>query len=159
MAERGGKKLILTEKDLAELDYTKIDTKYDFTDTPDNLRYKVLGGFLAFSYLEEYNKYYKATKKSLSQNMYARRMLNISPMGFSTYKNGERMPTGENLDSIADRLGVVVYDIVGVPRRMPRDRGLRDLADIWTKISEGERRELLERAKNFLDNKSDIVAA
>ena len=159
MAERGGKKMILTEKDLAELDYTKIDTKYDFTDTPDNLRYKVLGGFLAFSYLEEYNKYFKATKKSLSQNMYARRMLNISPMGFSTYKNGERMPTGENLDNLAARLGVIVYDIVGVPRRMPKDKGLRELADIWTQISDQERRELLERAKNYVDNQTNITTS
>lgn len=150
MFDQNKKKMILTEKDIEFMDYSIID-HYDFSNTPNELRNIILGNYLSHCYLEEYNKYYKKTRKSLSQNMYAQKVLKISPMGFSTYKNGERIPTGENLDNLANHLGLVIYDILGLPWRIPDDKELKKLVEIWPKLLDHEKKEILVMINNFVN--------
>lgn len=142
---------ILSEEDIEKINWDDIGN-YDFSKTPDKLRNKLLGDFLAYSYAQEYYKYFKQTKKPLSQNKYAREMLNITPMGLSTYKSGDRMPTVENLDNIAKHLGPIIYDICGVSRRMPSELLFEELAEIWTKLDENQKNEVIDFANNIHKN-------
>jgi hypothetical protein len=151
MTDQIKKKLILTENDIKLIDYSIID-HYDFSGTPNKLRNIILGNYLAHCYLEEYNRHYKKTRKSLSQNMYAQKVLKISPMGFSTYKNGERIPTGENLENLANHLGLVIYDILGLPWRIPDDKELKKLVEMWPRLLDHEKKEILKIIINFINH-------
>lgn len=150
MLKQDGRKRILEEADLAEIDYSKIDN-YNFDDTPTNLRPHVMGGYLSWCYADKYQAEYRKNRKSLSQALYARRVLHVNPMNFSGYKNGERMPSGENLDNLAKAVGNVIYDIVGVPRKMPNNPILRQISEDWNKLSRKKQEEVLNVVNNLLE--------
>ena len=139
--------MILSEKEVEHMDFSIID-HYDFSSTPNELRHIILGHYLSHCYLEEYNKHFRKTRKSLSQNMYAKKVLKISPMGFSTYKNGERIPQGENLEKLANQLGYVIYDILGVQWRIPDDKELKILVEMWPRLLDHEKKEILKIINN-----------
>lgn len=151
MLKQDGRKRIMDDADLADIDYSRIN-EYNFADTPDHLRPQILGGYLSWSYAEAYHKAYKLTRKSISQAMYARRTLKVNPMNFSGYKNGERIPTGDNLDNIAKAVGSIVYDIVGVPRKLRDDPVFIQINDAWESLSKEERMEVLYKVNSFLEN-------
>ena len=128
-------------------------TGYDFIHMPDELRFDVLAWLLDYSY-ERYRTYHrKQYGKTVSQNMYARRTVRIDQQLFSMYKNQLRKPNNANIDRLAEHFGPVVYDILGVPRRVSRDKKLAELESLWPQADERFRDELLERMQNHILNK------
>lgn len=154
--QQDGKKRILTEADLAEIDYSQIEN-YNFEDTPESLRPQVLGGYLSWCYAEAYQQEFRKSRKNLSQAQYAKKTLHVNPMNFSGYKNGERTPTGENLDKVANALGGVVYDILGLARKMPDDPILIEIVNQWEGLSNSEKREVLDQVNSFLSISQNSV--
>lgn len=149
MHKQDGRKRILSEADLAEIDYSLIE-EYNFEDTPESLRPQILGGYLSWCYAEAYQKEFRKSRKNLSQAQYAKKTLHVNPMNFSGYKNGERTPTGENLDKVASALGGVVYDILGLARKMPEDPILVEIVNQWHSLSKSEQLEVLDQVNSFL---------
>jgi hypothetical protein len=54
---------------------------------------------------------------------------------FSTWVTDSKTPVEMKvIDEIAGKLGVEVYDILGVSRRLPKEKRLNFLASIWDKL-------------------------
>jgi len=71
----------------------------------------------------------------------------------SNYLNGKRTPTGENVHKIAQILGPAIYKILDAE---PPDADFRRLANIWDKIPESDRHQILEQAERYYtDNHQD----
>ncbi len=83
-----------------------------------------------------------------SQNDYSR-WLGIPPTSMSAWINEIRLPTGDNIDAIATRLGPEIYEILGVPPRMPKDKLLNFIAAKWHKLDEAKRKQLAELVDNW----------
>lgn len=45
--------------------------------------------------------------------------IGVSQSTISTWWNGDRSPEGENIQKIANKLGIEVYDVLGLPRPDP----------------------------------------
>jgi hypothetical protein len=130
-------------------------TGYDFLHMPDELRHEVLAWLLDASYERFRMAHRKKDGKTISQNMYARRNVKIDQQLFSMYKNSLRKPNQSNVDRLADHYGPVVYDILGVPRRISRDKKLAELENLWHQADDRFKAEMLERIQNHVMNKSE----
>jgi transcriptional regulator with XRE-family HTH domain len=64
----------------------------------------------------------------------------------SGWMNGTRKPQGENIELLAHKLGIEVYDVLGLPRP---DRDLFYLQSIWDSLSTEERRRIREQAEKY----------
>jgi len=82
--------------------------------------------------------------------------LSVPTTSLSVWMNDIRTPSGESVDKLAEKLGVEVYDRLGVPRRMPRNKKLYFLATIWDKLPQAAQNELYERAQNLLDEQESF---
>lgn len=47
--------------------------------------------------------------------------MNVPNTSLSMWMNAVRLPVGDNIYKLADRLGPEVYDLLGLPRHIPRD--------------------------------------
>lgn len=65
--------------------------------------------------------------------------LSIARVTLDKWLRGERMPGGEFVGKLADKLGDEIYDIMGLQRPDPR---LRRLLAAWTNLSDDQRAEL-----------------
>src|SRR3990167_6011151 len=61
--------------------------------------------------------------------------LGIAPTTYSDLRNGRRLPSYENLDLMAAKLGPQAYEAAGLPPRLPNDRRLRFIAAHWHKLT------------------------
>ena len=66
------------------------------------------------------------------------------------WNNDERVPEGENLRKIAEKLGIEVYDVLGLPRP---DADLLYLQSIWGELDPSQRRVLREQAEKYKTRK------
>lgn len=63
--------------------------------------------------------------------------LGVKQSTFSTWCNDSKVPQDSTtIDRLASKLGVEVYDILGVARRMPNNPKLNLIATIWDRIPE-----------------------
>jgi len=72
--------------------------------------------------------------------------LGIAQSTASSYMNGKRIPEGETLRYIAIKLGIEVYDVLGLPRPDP---DLLYLQSHWHEYSAEKRRKLREQAEKY----------
>jgi len=74
--------------------------------------------------------------------------LEVSNTSLSQWMNMVRLPTGSNVHKIAAKCGPQIYDIMGIPRMMPKDEKLNQIVDRWYQLSEEDQErifnELLE---------------
>src|SRR5574340_725514 len=117
--------------------------KYDFFDTPQEVRAVLVPAYLDWAYETYRREMWDKYKKRISQNHYALKTIGIDAQTFSMYKNGLRFPSMQNADIFAAFYGAIFYDICGYTRRLPRDRMLYQLADVWGKLDDRMQAELL----------------
>lgn len=60
--------------------------------------------------------------------------------------DNERVPEGENVRKIAEKLGLEVYDVLGIPRP---DEDLHYLETIWNDLPPKARRVLRQKAEEY----------
>jgi transcriptional regulator with XRE-family HTH domain len=77
--------------------------------------------------------------------------LGVEQSSYSNWVNGIRPPGPESLDVLAGKLGLEVYEILGVSPRLPNDKHMRSIAKNWHKLSDQQKRELVERILNQTD--------
>jgi len=142
---------ILYLDQIKEVDWGAVD-KYDFSMTPDTVRKATMSSYLTHQYEAYRADNLKEHGKVVSQNNYATNVIGIDNVAFSVLKNGHKLPQVEQADILAAYYGPVVWDICGYSRRMPQDKMLYVIADIWPHLSDRARAELLERTRNLYDN-------
>lgn len=115
---------------------------------------------------EEFRKYYILSGGRRSQTDFAR-WLGISPTNLSKYMNGVQAPDAKNQDRLADKLGPGIYDVLGVPRRVPSgDKKLNKfvslLFDIWPRMTSDERDNLFdaleEKAQHHDNAEQEVIS-
>lgn len=74
--------------------------------------------------------------------------LGISVNSLSQYMLGKRRPSIKQAEPMAKALGPQIYDRLGYPRSMPKNRNLLWLVDHWNEFTGSEQKELIEHAKN-----------
>lgn len=142
---------VMTLEDAKAINWAKPE-KYDFTGTPEMLRRIVVGSFVEQAYEHYRHENVINYGRQVSQNNYATNMIGIDNVAFSLIKNGHKLPTVEQADVLAAFYGPIIWDLCGYSRRMPKDRMLYQLADLWPKLSDRAQAEMLERARNLFDN-------
>ncbi len=68
--------------------------------------------------------------------------LNISNTNLSQYFLDKRKPNEPFISILAEKLGMEVYDQLGLSRKIPDDENLKYLCEIWHKLSEDEKKKL-----------------
>lgn len=84
--------------------------------------------------------------------------LGVSNTSLSQWMNGIRDPSGDNVYKLADKLGPRVYDILELPRMFPQDSKAKRLVDIYYSLSDADRNELVNYAKNLGEDGAEEVA-
>jgi transcriptional regulator with XRE-family HTH domain len=110
-------------------------------------RLKELTKFLQDKYIERWRK----RGKRISQNEWAREM-DINPASMSQWMTGTRLPTGENVHKLALNCGLEIYDILGLPRRMPSDRNLIEIAENWHLLEAKDRVGFMQFYHEMIDD-------
>jgi len=77
--------------------------------------------------------------------------LGVSQSNLSRWINGQANPTGGNVAVLASRLGLEIYDILGLPRPHPT---LQKIIAAWGEMEEGDYAEFEQLLKSSLE-KSD----
>jgi hypothetical protein len=70
--------------------------------------------------------------------------LGIPPTIYSYCSNRILLPTIEQADAIAIRLGPEIYKILEMSMRIPDDPQLYRLLELWHKLSEDQKRQIME---------------
>ena len=78
------------------------------------------------------------------------RWLGVNPASLSNWVNGLRPPNPENIDAIAARLGLAVYQIMDLPPRVPNDKLFRQIVTRWHRLSDTQKKELADRVLEWL---------
>lgn len=82
--------------------------------------------------------------------------LGVKQSTFSMWCNDTKTPESQRTaDLLAEKLGVEVYDALGMARRMPKDKQLNLIALIWHKLPPDKRNEWYEVAQNIADNQAE----
>lgn len=125
---------------------------YDFSVAPEIVRRVLVGAFVGQAYEHYRHDHVKKYSRTVTQNNYATNILGIDPVAFSLIKNGYKLPSVEQADVMSKFYGPVIWDVCGYSRRMPLDKLLYAIADLWPKLSDKAQNELIERARNLYDN-------
>lgn len=72
--------------------------------------------------------------------------IGVSQQTISMWWNGERLPEAANIQKLAKRLGLEVYDVLGLPRP---DEQLHYVQKLWDLLNPEERRALREQAEKY----------
>jgi transcriptional regulator with XRE-family HTH domain len=75
--------------------------------------------------------------------------LGVSQQTVSSWWNYDKIPQGENIQKIALKLGLEVYDILGIPRP---DSDLHYIQTYWDEFTQEERQALKEQAERYAAN-------
>ena len=97
-------------------------------------RMEVMAKFLNDEFLKFINK-----RGSMTSAATWARYLQVSNTSLSQWMNAHRLPVGKNAHKLADKLGPVVYDILGMPRLMSNDEGLNLVVDGYMLLDDEER--------------------
>lgn len=73
--------------------------------------------------------------------------LGVSQQTLSTWMNETRRPQGENVRKIAEKLGLEVYDVLGLQRPDPI---LFYIQKHWDELPEEDQRALLDQAEEYV---------
>jgi hypothetical protein len=73
----------------------------------------------------------------------------VPTTSLTVFKSGTRLPSDDNVDKLANELGMEVYDRLGRNRKMPK--GFDPLAVIYELLSRDGKKRLLDMAKNLRD--------
>ena len=84
--------------------------------------------------------------KDLSQKAFGE-WIGVDANTISQYITGKREPTGKYVDLLANKLGAEVYDRLGIPRRIPKNKITYFVMDNLRYLDENEIKELIERIK------------
>lgn len=86
--------------------------------------------------------------------------IGVSQSTISTWWNGDRSPEGENIQKIAHKLGIEVYDVLGIPRPDP---DLLYIQQNWSNFSEKGRQAIRDTAEKYrlanLNNEAQTTSA
>lgn len=74
------------------------------------------------------------------------RHLGVSQSSISMWWNGDRIPEGINVQKLANKLGIEIYDVLALPRP---DADLHYLQKEWEELSPKQRRSLREQAEKY----------
>lgn len=74
------------------------------------------------------------------------RYLDVSQQTLSTWMNETRTPQGDNIRKIADKLGIEVYDVLGLPRPNPM---LFFIQKHWNELDLEDQQYITKKAKEF----------
>lgn len=113
---------------------------------------KLFHQWLQQKYAEYVSWYSTRNNKIPSQNEWAR-YLGITNTNLSQYMLGNRKPDVRQADLLAAKLGMEVYDRLGLPRKMPHNPILYFVADHWTELDENDQKEIQELIRNRLAEK------
>jgi transcriptional regulator with XRE-family HTH domain len=104
---------------------------------------------------EEYNKYVGSEigkgRSVPSQTDFAKH-LGVPQVSLSNWINGVRPPNRDNMDQLATKLGMRVYDIFGVPRSMPKEKLAQIFWERWPHLTDSQKRHLDEMSANFIED-------
>ena len=87
---------------------------------------------------DEFVKYINKKGRYTSMSVWAR-YIGVSNTSMSQWMNAHRLPTGKNAHKLADKLGPKVYDILEMPRLMPRDENLNKVVDFYMGMTDEAR--------------------
>ena len=91
------------------------------------------------SYLNaEFLKYINKKGRYTSMSTWSR-YLGVSNTSMSQWMNAHRLPVGKNAHALGDKLGPKVYDILGMPRMLPRDEDLNKVVEGYMALDDDER--------------------
>ena len=79
------------------------------------------------------------------------RWLGVNPASLSNWMNALRPPNPENIDAIASRLGLTVYQIMEVPPRVPNDKLFRQVVARWHKLTDEQKSEIADQVIRWVD--------
>lgn len=96
--------------------------------------------FLEFKYLEWQQNVGRKTVKEFAA------YIGVSTSTISTWWNEDRVPEGENIQKLASKLGIEVYDSLDLPRP---DADLLYIQQQWSKLDSATRRALREQAEKY----------
>jgi transcriptional regulator with XRE-family HTH domain len=86
--------------------------------------------------------------------------IGVSASSITMWWKGKRTPEGENVQKIANKLGVEVYDVLGLPRPDP---DLLYIQQNWSNISDKGRQAIREQAEKYkqanLNNEAQATSA
>ena len=97
--------------------------------------------FFEMKYLEWQTK--QGGRKTVSEFA---KWLGIAQTTASTYMSGKRKPEGDTLIRLSEKLGIEIYDSLGLPRP---DEDLYYLQIIWSELSSKARRQLREKGEEY----------
>ncbi len=104
--------------------------------------------FLRDGFMMYIERELRRTRRVPSQNSFAAWM-GVPPTSLSTWMSGQRLPLGNNVDSIAGKLGPEIYNILDVPPRIPKDKQLLKIATNWHKLTDNQQAQLCEWVENL----------
>lgn len=118
---------------------------------------ETFGAFLLRKYHEWSGRELARSGRIPSQAEFATDYLDVKTTTLSTWINDHKHPSdSEVIDGLADKLGNEVYDRLKLPRKMPRDKRLRVIADLWKKLEDlGYADQWYEIAQNIRDGKEN----
>ena len=79
------------------------------------------------------------------------RYLGVPQSSLSSWMAGAYIPSGENLLLLATKLGVEIYDTLGILRPSIADPDLLYIASVWDKLPQADRKVLVATIKNKLE--------
>lgn len=104
--------------------------------------------FLEYKYLEwQQSEGGRKTVKEFAK------WLGVSQSSVSMWWNGERIPQGETIDKLAEKLGPEVYDALGLERPDPR---LVYIQRVWEKLPHEAHIELARQAQLFFEQNKGL---
>ena len=115
---------------------------------------------------EEFKRFYIRSGPRVSQVDFAR-WLQIAPSDLSKYMTGAQQPGPKNQNKIAEKLGPTIYDVLGVPRRVPTgNKLLTDFVDsaieFFPKFTRDEQLNLLdilnEKAERYKKADEEVLS-
>lgn len=117
----------------------------------DNEKINKLQGML----MEAYVDYVQRRKRPVSQNEFARKGLGVSPVSYSQWITGTRMPDYQNVIILSRTLGVEIFDIMGFPR-VPNyaDSKIQFIAERWTLLDQETQEEIFSHVKETINSRS-----
>lgn len=128
-------------------------------DNPDvQERKRKLKDFLEDCFSEFQRSATKQGKRRPTQAAFVR-WLGVQPTNFSGWINMDRLPQGENADKLATKLGLEIYDILGLPPRIPKDKKLLEIFKRWGRLNTQQQAQIAEEVQNLADKngKNSII--
>ena len=83
------------------------------------------------------------------------RYLGVSNASLSQWMNGNREPSGDNVHALAAKLGVKIYDLLGVPRSMPDNPSLVYITENWFSLTQDQKDEIMSTINGYINKETE----